>query len=204
MTNATGTVPLIRSLADRAAEATSHAFFNDPLYVWMVPDPDRRRVIGRWFTRRAMEYGMRYGVARTTDDAAGVAIWLPPGNTSMTPFRTFRAGFTLAPFRMGFRAFSRFASLSPTLDRAHNRHAPGRHYYLLLLGVAPSRQGCGVGAALLEEGLTRADTEGVPCYLDTMTDANVRFYEKRGFCVAEEIHPKEGPDTWAMVREPGA
>ena len=196
-------VPLTRPLADGAAEALTDAFFRDPLYVWMLPDPVRRRKAGAWFFRRVLEYGIRYGVTRTNAAAAGVALWLPPGNSSMTPVRTFRAGFALAPFRIGFGAFSRFIALGSVLNRAHKRHTPGRHYYLLLLGVAPSRQSNGIGAALLREGLRRVDAEHVPCYLETMGETNVPYYERHGFRVVEEIHPEEGPDTWAMVREPG-
>ena len=196
-------VSLTRPLADAAAQALADAFFRDPLYVWMLPDSVKRRKAGAWFFRRVLEYGIRYGVARTDVDAAGAALWLPPGNSSMTPVRTFRAGFALAPFRIGFRAFSRFVALGSVLDRAHKRHAPGRHYYLLLLGVAPSHQRGGIGAALLREGLRRADAEHVASYLETMGETNIPYYERHGFRVVEEMHPGEGPDTWAMVREPG-
>ncbi|MBU0596347.1 GNAT family N-acetyltransferase, partial [Candidatus Bipolaricaulota bacterium] len=77
------------------------------------------------------------------------------------------------------------------------------HWYLMALGVAPGRQGRGIGARLLSPILRRASDEGLPCYLETQTERNVTFYGKLGFEVLlEEREPVGGLPLWFMARQP--
>jgi hypothetical protein len=51
--------------------------------------------------------------------------------------------------------------------------------------------------------LRRADADGLPCYLETMKERNVPFYQKYGFeVVVDELVPKGGPRLWTMKRQP--
>lgn len=49
--------------------------------------------------------------------------------------------------------------------------------------------------------LARADAAGLPCYLETLSERNLPFYERYGFQVtfSGEV-PEGGPMAWAMVR----
>nr|WP_231510290.1 GNAT family N-acetyltransferase [Fischerella sp. PCC 9605] len=77
------------------------------------------------------------------------------------------------------------------------------HYYLEMLGVAPAYQGQGIGSLLLQPVLKQADTEGLPCYLQTTTEKAVRFYQKHGFEVLRTVElPKGGSQLWTMKRSP--
>ena len=77
----------------------------------------------------------------------------------------------------------------------------GPHWYLGMVGTRPERQGQGLGQALLAIGTDQTDAAGLPCYLETGTEANVAFYSKRGFEVTGEGEA-EGFTVWAMVRQP--
>jgi ribosomal protein S18 acetylase RimI-like enzyme len=71
------------------------------------------------------------------------------------------------------------------------------------IGVEPARQGRGLGSALLESGLGRADRDNVAVFLGTNTERNLPLYERHGFEVlGEEPVPGGGPPTWAMLRRP--
>lgn len=89
------------------------------------------------------------------------------------------------------------------LPARRKAHMQEPHWYLATLGVDPTSQGQGQGTLLVREGLDRADSDGVEAYLETETEANVRFYERFGFGVVEEIASKrlEGP-IWLMARLP--
>ena len=50
-------------------------------------------------------------------------------------------------------------------------------------------QGRGVGSALLEPALARADGEGMPCYLETQKEENLSFYARHGFAVRDTALP---------------
>ena len=78
---------------------------------------------------------------------------------------------------------------------------PEDHWYLMILGVDTAKQGQGVGSSLVAPMLARADADGLPCYLETMKERNVVFYEKHGFqVVVEDDLPKGGPHFWTMKR----
>ena len=50
--------------------------------------------------------------------------------------------------------------------------------------------------------LDRIDEAGLPCYLETLEEQNVRLYEHFGFVVAEESAiPRTNLTNWAMLRE---
>ena len=49
--------------------------------------------------------------------------------------------------------------------------------YLSHIGVAPERQGEGIGTALMHDGLARADRDGVAAWLETSKATNAAYYE---------------------------
>ena len=117
-----------------------------------------------------------------------------------------RTGFALprAMLAMKSEARARLGAAFTYADAVHARIMPEPHWYLGALGVDPSRQRQGVGGKLLQPVMALADATGVPCYLETQSADNVRFYERHGFAVAEagEV-PGQPLKMWAMIRRPG-
>ncbi len=108
-----------------------------------------------------------------------------------------------APAKMGDEAFGRFMAAVSHLDELHHRDVQPDHWYLFILGVDPPRQGQGVGGALIQPILARADEAGRRCYLETMKTRNVPFYQKHGFDVVVEADISGGgPHYWTMRRDP--
>jgi predicted N-acetyltransferase YhbS len=96
-------------------------------------------------------------------------------------------------------------NVGPRLEEVHNVLAKEAHWYLMVLGVDPAKQGSGIGGSLIEPVIARADAAGVFCYLETFTASNLRFYKRRGFRIAAGGNiPNGGPDFWAMIRHPHA
>src|SRR6266516_5950539 len=63
----------------RVAIALSRAFYDDPVFAWGLPDPDRRReVLPGFFTLFAGAF-QRHGHVHRTADGTGAALWVPPG-----------------------------------------------------------------------------------------------------------------------------
>jgi GNAT superfamily N-acetyltransferase len=105
--------------------------------------------------------------------------------------------------RWPWDAFGRFTQVLAYLEPFHKRDVPVRHWYLSILGVDPARQGQGLGGALLQPILSRADEEGVPCYLETGQPKAISFYRKHGFeVVVQDVEPKSGLRFWTFRREP--
>jgi GNAT superfamily N-acetyltransferase len=72
----------------------------------------------------------------------------------------------------------RFLGVSKLVD---DHHPHGSYYYLQFLGVAPGRQGQGIGAALMAPVLERCDREGMRAYLDATSERSKTLYERHGF-----------------------
>ncbi|MFC5136971.1 GNAT family N-acetyltransferase [Actinomycetospora rhizophila] len=186
-----------------AAAAAARAFADDGMFTFVFPDPARRPAKLDRFFRGAVRYGRLAGRALTTPEHAGVAIWLPPGSTSMSLVGMARAGMLAFPVTLGPGAFRRFTAYTSWLDGQRRALVPDPHWFLLALGVDPVWQRRGVGTTLLISTLADADRRGLPAYLETTSEANVAWYERVGFTAVREAVPDTaGPRTWLMLREP--
>lgn len=186
------------------AAVLARAFFDDPLLIYIEPDDDARLRILPWFMGTGARYGHLFGEVYTTGGKieAG-AVWLTPGNTEVAPERMRQAGMDEAPARLGEAAFGRFTKVMGHFASLHARNVAGEHWYLMILGVDPPRQGQGVGGALIQPVLARADVAGLPCYLETNKARNVPFYRRHGFEVVVDADlPGGGPHLWTMLRPP--
>ncbi|MCX6030601.1 MAG: GNAT family N-acetyltransferase [Chloroflexi bacterium] len=187
----------------QAAELLARAFHNDPLYVLVLPEEDKRAEVLSWLFDRVVHYSLLYGEVHTTRALEGVACWLPPGRTDLTIGRILRSGLYATPLKMGLAAYRRFDTYSSYADKLHHRYAPESHWYLWVVGVDPLRQGRGIGGRLIEPVLARASANGTACYLETGTERNTLFYQRHGFkTVGEGQVPKLAVPVWAMLRAP--
>jgi GNAT superfamily N-acetyltransferase len=82
-------------------------------------------------------------------------------------------------------------------------HPTEPHWYLAVIGTEPSRQGHGIGSALLGPVLQRCDQDHIPAYLESSKEANLAFYARHGFEVTRPLDlDGGGPRIWPMWREP--
>ena len=83
---------------------------------------------------------------------------------------------------------------------AWSKHDPREpHVHLGPIGVALEAQRRGIGQRLMEHYCGAIDLSGAAGYLETDRPANVRFYERFGFAVTEEIRVL-GVPNFLMLR----
>ncbi|MXP41859.1 GNAT family N-acetyltransferase [Altererythrobacter soli] len=183
-----------------ASNILADAFHGRPPGSELFREPNSSAKL-RYFWDRTCRYALLFGECYGSEDGSGVALWLLPNGTAMTPWRMFRSGMFTAPFYMGMRDFKAFVAFAQHTDAMHREALPEAHYYLFALGVRADKQGCGVGSSLTRAMLGRAKSEGVPVFLETQTTENVRLYERLGFEVVSEV-PIPGVQlrNWAMVK----
>lgn len=196
-----GTIPLTATDDDLAARLIERAFHTDPMMLYLAPDEPSRSRRSLPFFAAAIRHCRRYGIAETTTNKDGVALWIKPGYTTITMSQMLRSGVVFAPLKLGFSGMGRFNALMSYGEKLHKQSVSGEHWYLLTIGVEPNRQRAGVGSQLLSAGLQRADAAGLPCYLETANPDNLAFYRRHGFeVVADGEVSKGGLHVWAMVR----
>jgi ribosomal protein S18 acetylase RimI-like enzyme len=186
----------------RASQMLARAFRNDPLVSYFLPTVSRRELLLLRFYRWLLRYGLLYGeVHAPSPNLEGLAVWLPAEEGHREQLKMARTGALILPFTVGPRFFLRSWRYAEHVGRLRHRHIPLPHFYLQMLGVNPECQGQGHATRLLRSMLERLDREKTACCLDTGNRANIGFYERFGFHVAEESHvPGTNVDCWLMVR----
>ncbi|HKP18424.1 MAG TPA: GNAT family N-acetyltransferase [Gaiellaceae bacterium] len=183
--------------ADTLTTVLARAFFDDPVMRWAIPSDDRRREIDgplfELFVRAYLPLGETYSAA----SGGGAALWAPPGGEAV-PADDAEAFAAKIEQIAGPDATRLFELIG--LMEEHHPHEP--LYYLQLLGVDPGLQGRGIGSALLDRVLARADRESLPAYLEATSGLNRKLYEKHGFVATAEVTLPGGPPFYSMWREP--
>jgi ribosomal protein S18 acetylase RimI-like enzyme len=191
----------LSSFEEEFTNILSRAFYNDPFYVWIMPNHKKRIRQLEWWMKILLKYTLIYGDIHYTKDRKAVAMWLGPDHPMVNDFKIFSMGLILYPFKIGFKNFMRALDVSGQWDKEHKK-MNRRHYYLMVIAVEPEWQGKGIGSRLMQVGLKRADDEGLECFLETVTPEDVRFYMKHNFDII--FNKKFGIDDqyWLMTRNP--
>jgi GNAT superfamily N-acetyltransferase len=173
------------------------AFAEDPLYVWLQPDAERRPAMLRDVSAFVLEQGFGHGEVHATDARDGVAVWTGPG-VDLVVDEDAERYLELLRSHVGD---TRMEGVVTGME-AVERHAPAAaHRTLHSIAVHPRAQGRGVGTELLRPTLERCDAEGLAAYLDSSCERNLPFYERLGFRVVAEVSlPDRGPVMRALLR----
>lgn len=189
--------PAERYEENALADVLARSFWDDPVMTWMIPDDATRYHKHRRFYRAELRSVRKRGEVFTTDDQAGASLWCRPDEWRTNKIHMIphvpdlvRAFGTKIPAAL---------KLLEAIDGAHPR-AP--HWYLAILGTDPSRQGLGVGGALITTITDRCDAAGEAAYLESSKEVNIPYYERFGFRVTHEMQAGDSPTLWGMWRDP--
>jgi len=194
---------LDKSQLKLASEVLARAFADDRQLVRFFSEPGKRQeLLGAMF-RMVLIQAIRHGEAYATSLAMeGVAIWLPSGAPSISPWEAIWGGGLAVIFKGGLDFMRRMKQDEDSVKGLRRHLAPIPHWYLAVLGVAPGSQGKGYASRLLRPVLARLDAEGLPAYLETTTEGYVALYRHFGFEVVQEVVlPGSGTRMWAMLRQ---
>ena len=178
----------------------------DPFYVAISQNFDdearRREALARYFDYSMSEGDRRGRLVVWPDPSIGAAVWLLPTASSVTDAESdAKAAFlTRVIGAHGAENYRRIIDfMRPRASAVIDESA----WYLSIVGVAPTAQGHGIGAGLLEPTLGEADEAGANCYLETFDGRNLRFYQRLGFsAVASHVEPVTASAYTIMNRIP--
>jgi ribosomal protein S18 acetylase RimI-like enzyme len=167
------------------------SFSTDPCVRYIFPKP--REFMAGWpvFVMGMGGRGMDHGTAFASEDGAAVSLWLPAG---VEPdLETMLGALVDVPEAKG-------AVLAQVGEQIRGYHPEEPHWYLAAVGVDPSRQGEGLGSAMIKEGLRLCDAQGLPAYLESSNPRNIPLYERHGFEVIGVVQPEDYPPLYPMLR----
>jgi ribosomal protein S18 acetylase RimI-like enzyme len=172
------------------------AFETDPAVRALYPSIE---AYWRYFPPFADAFGgtaFTDGVVDVSNDGRGAALWFAPGVEADPEPLIAHLEATIEPSRQP----AIFAGLE--LQGVLHPHEP--HWYLPFIGVRPKAQGTGLGAALLRQGLARADADRLPAYLEATSRRSVPLYRRHGFEVIGIVEAADYPEIIAMRRPASA
>ncbi len=187
-----------------ASDVLSVSFFDYPMFTFYFPDPKRRTRYLSWYFRNILNCALRYGEVYTTPENSGVIFTLPPGHTKISMWEYIQNGFFLTPFVLGFQNYKQSMDCESFVGYTKEKLMKNRpHYYLWGLAVDPSQKAKGIGAALMQPVLAKADARKMPIYLETHDEKNVQYYQKYSFDLIHTVRiPRYELPIWCMLREP--
>jgi len=184
---------------NHCAETLARAFFVDPFFEFVLPNPRKRERLLPWLYRKLIRIIHDYGKVFVSSHLDGVALWLGPKQTNLPLVGIIKTGLFLFPCKLSPAEFKRSRQLDTLSSQLHRRSMTRPHLYLFGIGVEPALQGKGLGRALVQAGLAFAAQLHVPAYLDTYNPHNLSFYASLGFQIIRSEKPTSPcPQIWAM------
>lgn len=177
-------------------ETLAQAFHTDPALTYILRDATSRpRRLTQLFRSIVADDMIAGRVVRSAGNEAA-ALWRAPGKAGSNGQPMLAQ--ILPMLRIFGFALPRALRVVDGIDRNRPR---GDFWYLHFVGVRPAHQGKGWGGRIIRDGLARADTDGVPAWLETATPENVPLYQRLGFVIQCEWDvPQGGPHFWGMMR----
>ena len=179
----------------------------DPFYVAISEDfaddeARRREALARYFDYSMSEGERRGRLVVWPDPAIGAAVWLLPAASSVREGESEAKAAFLNEV-MGTHAAENYHRIIDFMRPRAAAVVEESAWYLSIVAVAPSAQGRGIGARLIEPTLAEADEAGVHCYLETFDGRNPRFYQRLGFsAVGFHVEPVTASAYTIMSRRP--
>lgn len=186
------------------ASALYEALIPDPFYVELLRDipggePEKREILMRYMDY-SMTEGEKYGqLTLAGDPPYGAAIWSRPLEPAIDNEKSLLKKYFIKTY-MGEPALKAYSTIVSFMSKQLDTLLQDA-WYLSIAGIKPTHQGQGLGANLLMKVLNETDKNGISTYLETFTPRNIRFYERIGYKITNEIaEPVTGCSYWIMVR----
>ncbi|MFJ4860046.1 MULTISPECIES: GNAT family N-acetyltransferase [unclassified Streptomyces] len=185
---------------DAVARLLDESFRTDPVSSWVFPDPEHRAAVHGKFLGVFVDVALEEGRIDYAVDGSAAALWLriPAADPQAEPVEDevpARMRAVADPDNERCELVGRLTgAVHPTAEE---------HEYLLMIAVAPGRQGEGLGTELMRPVLERCDREGVPAYLEASSGRSKELYERLGWeFMGEAVRLPDGPLMWPMWRKP--
>lgn len=188
-----------------AGEVLGRALNDDPISLYIFPNDEERKEKLKYVFRVTTCIGVRYGEVRATSpNLEGIAIWMPYKRFKEKFSWVLRCGGLSMGIKLGLEAAKRSNPIRNFIEKVHVEIISDEHWYLNELGVDPPFQGKGYGSSLMRYMLKKIDEQGLPVYLETSLEKNVKYYEKFGFkLIREALIPETDVNLWFMLRDIG-
>lgn len=215
---AKNTVELTSQDFDRATDLLTEAFYTNPSHAYIFRDSNTRLKLLKWGLKANLKLnlaspkpiGKSFALIEANKSPGkrqikAMAFWHPPECGSLSLINKIKSGWFITPWKLGKKTYRRLLEVTIAIDKIKENVLGDRQaWYLNNMAVAKELRGTGIGTEVLQNQLaTVVDPSGFPAMLMTQKEANVRFYRRLGFELAEESQIGTGEDAftnWCLIR----
>ncbi|MDD2956514.1 MAG: N-acetyltransferase [Oscillospiraceae bacterium] len=193
----------------KAAEMLAESFFNDPLYVHLLPDEKLRSKILPGYFNCYLEMCFPFTNMLSESPELGGIITVFDSR-DRAPHRSYRLSVAKCVLKVGWllwradpsgKAIRSFLAFRECLSSKWERKLEvGESVHIDLLAVSPQFQGRGIAKRLMSSVLERVDGRGISAVLETHNGGNVPLYRRFGFELFEMTAAKGNLKQYCMVR----
>ena len=180
----------------RVVETFVAAFGTDPALRFFFPDDETYPALAARFAGHLFDKRVVRGGALVIDGGSAVSLWDPPAESGPQDAPT--DDDALPVLDLPAEATARLAAYDETV---HELIPSAPHWYLGVLATHPAWTGRGWGSTVMSAGLDKAAHDGLPAYLETTNPANVEWYARAGWEVADTAQVGD-LEVW-VLRHPG-
>ncbi|HKJ26246.1 MAG TPA: GNAT family N-acetyltransferase [Anaerolineales bacterium] len=194
---------ITRERLKEAADVLQQAFAADPMmqYIFATSESSLEESGQKLFifsceVRLLLDWPL-YGVVDSSRKLVGVAGLSLPGEAHWPP--ALQQVYDDFKQTAGPESTRRLEAYSE-LDDTGRPSEP--HFQLGVIGVLPETQGKGYGGLMMAElhRMAESDPTSTGVWLDTETENNVAYYQKRGYQVVAHSKLDDTVDIWGMFR----
>jgi GNAT superfamily N-acetyltransferase len=161
----------------RIIEILCQSFQNDPQINYILGSNGNKNKKLMRLMAYSFEFGLANGKVEISEDKNSVAIWKSSNSKKMTINLFYES--ILFFFTFGWSGIKRISAMEKKIAAFY----PDKTIfnYLWILGTNPNEQGKGYGTAILSKAINNFEQNKVPIYLETCTDFNLKYYQRKGF-----------------------
>ncbi|KAG2186941.1 hypothetical protein INT44_003169 [Umbelopsis vinacea] len=183
--------PVIKGAINEAGHTLADAYANNPLLSWIVnplkeesKQHDIRYLLFKAAVNSASLQSRDFAIQ--VDGCKGVCVWST--NQQQLSFAKI-LGWKITKMANLSVAMRINMTLQQFLDKSKKRIMKTEpHIYINYMGVLPQERNKGLGTALIQYVISKAEEAHLPIYIIVSDKTSVPFFEKLGFQVKEVAH----------------
>lgn len=189
-----------------ASQVMTQAFFQDPLWKYLIPSDKDRLIQTKLIFLYVLSYAHKHGkIFSPSPNLKGIAVWLPANADPPNFWRLLTSGAFWKLMKIDKHIGNRVSKILGHIEQRRKQYLQeySNYFYLEGLAVQPSHQNHGIGSYLLKTMIEYVDEKGFPLYLETNSSKNVKFYEKHQFEIIDcTLLANSSIYLWEMVYRP--
>lgn len=172
-----------------ASQVLGKSFIDYPVFKYIFPDVQTRKDklfhVQAFLIKLAIHKGF---VTAPSDKIEGVAVWVDSSNKQSPLMDGLRAGILSLFKAIGIKPFARLMKVGVKNEKTRKEILQGQECLIIeSIGIDPQFQKQKFARKLIISGLSHADKEETPCYLETSNPINMGIYKKYGFHLVHEF-----------------